>query len=98
MFRSAVCALLLVSLMGCTTFALSGRVDRHRVDREGDGRLDTIVGLLVVPTPSGNPLVLLPLWKSSRLTSVRGGVGTGNLPPAAARWLEENAQPGQSQM
>ncbi len=82
-----VCALAL-GVSACTTFAPFGRVEYRRTDSRGLPRSEYIYGLFAVPTPSGNTVVLLPLYKSYVYNT-----SPASVPPSVQSWLTESASP-----
>ena len=82
--RAIALTLLALWLAGCTTFALVGDVTSERTNRDGRRLTERIVGLIACPTPRGNTIVLIPLYKSSAPRS-----SASNLPASAQRWMQE---------
>jgi hypothetical protein len=85
MSRIASLFLIACLLGACTTFAPFGLVENRRNDARGDPRSERIFGLIALPTPSGDTVILIPLHKSWTIRQGRSGA----LPLPAQQWQRE---------
>jgi len=80
----AVSLLAVAALAGCANWTIApiGQVEVVTRTTDGEVREESVVGLFALPTPSHRTVLLLPLFKSSRIPETR----TNQLPPTVQAW------------